>query len=339
MNRGPWERRPLRRRDGFVLVTAAGVSAAVPGARMARAANSGDWPSQPVRYINLFPPGGATDVMSRLWCAKMSEITEQQFIVENRAGAGGTVGQAAIAKAAPDGYTIGLGSIASLAIAPSLYPSLPYDPARDFTYVSGIWKVPNVLIANLDLPVRSLPELIDLLRANPRRYSYGSGGSGTSPHLTMELVKQRTGVDILHVPYRGGAPALIDLLAGRIQVMFDNIPTVIGAVRDGKVRPLAVTSAEPSPALPNVPTVAEVLPGFEITSWGGVVGPPGLPGPMVRRMNDFTRRSLEDPGLIRAFRQHGGTTWWTTPEEFASFRAREEAMFAELIRASGARVD
>jgi tripartite-type tricarboxylate transporter receptor subunit TctC len=318
------------------LALAAAGLAAPP--RAARAA-PGEWPAQPVRYINLFPPGGATDVMSRLWCAKMSEITEQQFVVENRAGAGGTVGQAAIAKAPPDGYTIGLGSIASLAIAPSLYPSLPYDPARDFTYISGIWKVPNVLIANLDLPVRSFAELIALLRANPSRYSYGSGGSGTSPHLTMELVKQRSGVDILHVPYRGGAPALVDLLGGRIQVMFDNIPTVIGAVREGKVRALAVTSLEPSPALPGVPTLAEYLPGFEITSWGGVVGPPGLPERIVRRLNEFTRRSLEDPGLIRAFHNHGATPWWTTPEEFARFVAEQRAMFAELIRVSGARVD
>ncbi len=306
--------RPLPGRR-MVLVLAAGSAAATT--TPARAADAaGDWPTQPVRYINLFPPGGATDVMSRIYCAKLGDVAEQQFIVENRAGAGGTVGQAAIAKAAPDGYTIGLGSIASLAIAPSIYPSLPYDPARDFTYVSGIWKLPNMLIVNNDLPVHSVPELIALLRASPRRYSYGSGGSGTSPHLSMEMLKQQAGFDVLHVPYRGGAPAMIDLLAGRVQMMFDNMPTAVAAAREGKVRALAVTSAERSPAAPEVPTIMEFVPGFEeITSWGGVVGPPALPAGVVERLNGFTRRALEDRDLIRVFQLNGATTWWTTPEE------------------------
>ena len=335
MDLGVLAPRPLRRRGVFALALA-GLAAAQ--ARGAMAANEA-WPTQPVRYVNLFPPGGATDIMSRIYCNKMSELAGQQFVVENRAGAGGTVGQAAIAHAAPDGYTVGLGSVASLAVAPSLYPSLPYDPAKDFTFVSGIWKVPNLLICNNNLPARSLAELVALVRANPGKFVYGSGGSGTTPHLTMELFKQVAGLDVIHAPYRGGAPALVDLMGGRIQMMFDNVPTVIGAVRDGKVRALAVTSTSRSEALPDVPTMAESYPDFEITSWGGLVGPAGMPNRAVEKLSALTRRALQDPGLIRLFAENGATTWWTTPEDFATFRTVQETLFARLVRASGARVD
>jgi tripartite-type tricarboxylate transporter receptor subunit TctC len=325
---------PLPRRAILAAAAGAAVSAGTPGAR---AGTAEDWPTRPVRYINLFPPGGATDVMSRIYCARMGALAGQQFVVENRAGAGGTVGQAAIAQAAPDGYTIGLGSIASLAIAPSIYPSLPYDPGRDFTFVAGVWKVPNLLVVNLDFPPRSLPELIRLVRENPGRFSYGSGGSGTSPHLTMELLKHHAGLEMLHVPYRGGAPAMIDLLAGRIQLMFDNIPTVVGALREGRMRALGVTGAERNPAIPEVPAIREFLPDFEeITSWGGVVGPPGLAPGVVRRLNALTKQALADEELQAIFRQNGATAWWTTPAEFAAFREQQQAFFARLVRISGA---
>jgi tripartite-type tricarboxylate transporter receptor subunit TctC len=316
-----------------MLVAAAGAAMAAP----ARA--SSDYPNQAVRYINLFPPGGATDILSRAYCAQMSEVAGQQFVVENRAGAGGTVGQAAIAKAPPDGYTLGLGSVASLAIAPSLYPGLPYDPGRDFTFVAGIWQVPNLLFCNTGLPARSVPELVALLRASPGRYLYGSGGSGTTPHLTMEWFKQRAGLDITHVPYRGGAPAMIDLLGGRIHLMFDNIPTAIGAVREGRLRPLAVTGAQRSPALPEVPTMAELYPGFEVTSWGSLVGPPGLPLPVVERLSALTRRALESPALLRIFAENAATAWWTSAEDLATYRGQQEQLFARLVKDSGARVD
>jgi tripartite-type tricarboxylate transporter receptor subunit TctC len=313
-----------------------GVGAAAVAA--AARAQSG-YPQQTVRYINLFVPGGATDILSRAYCAKMSELAGQQFVVENRAGAGGTVGQAAIAKAAPDGYTLGLGSVASRAVAPSLYPSLPYHPARDFTFVAGIWQVPNLLFCNIDLPVRSVPELAALIRSRPDRFVYASGGSGTTPHLTMEWFKQRAGLDIVHAPYRGGAPAMVDLMGGRVQLMFDNIPTAIGAVRDGRLRPLAVTGATRSKALPQVPTMAEFYPGFEVTSWGGLVGPAGLPLPVVNRLSVLTRRALESEDLLRLLEDNAATAWWTTPEDFATFRGQQEALFAELVKVSGARVD
>jgi tripartite-type tricarboxylate transporter receptor subunit TctC len=298
-----------------------------------------DWPSQPVRYINPFPPGGATDTLSRLWCAKMSDITSQQFVVENRSGSGGNVGADAVAKSRPDGYTIGMGGIASHAIAPTLYASLPFDPVKDFTFVSGLWQLPNILVINNDLPVRNVPELIALLKANPGKYAYGSSGMGTTPHLSGELLKQLAGVDILHVPYRGGAPALLDLMAGRVHLIMDNIPGYLPAVRDGKIRALAVTGPQRSPVVPNLPSMSEVVPRFEMTSWTCVCGPAGVPRAVVERLSGYARRALESAELIRSYQDLGATPWWTTPEQLLAFRAREEARLAPLVRATGARVE
>jgi tripartite-type tricarboxylate transporter receptor subunit TctC len=319
----------------MLLGMAAGLAAAGTARGQGMAAG---WPERPVTYINLFPPGGTTDVMSRIFCGKMGELAGQSFIVENRSGAGGTVGQTAIAQAPPDGYTVGLGSVASLSIAPTTFPDLPYDAARDFTFISGIWKVPNILIVNNDLPARTVEELIDLVKKNPDRYTYGSSGFGTSPHLSMEMFKQMAGLRMLHVPYRGSAPAMIDLLAGRVQLMFDNMTTAIMAARDGKVRALAVTGAERSKAAPELPAMAEILPGFEISSWGGLVGPAGMPPLVVDRLSTLTKQALEDRELRRLFEENGATTWWSTPAEFAAFRAAQETLFAKLIQTSSARV-
>ncbi|WP_431266954.1 Bug family tripartite tricarboxylate transporter substrate binding protein [Dankookia sp. P2] len=326
------DRRPLRRRP-FVF----GIAASLAAAERARAQGDGGagWPDRPIVYINVFTPGGTTDTLSRLFCARMSELVGQQFIVENRSGAGGTVGQAAIAQAAPDGYTVGLGSVASLSIAPSTLPELPYDPARDFSFISGIWKVPNILIVNNDLPARTVPELIALMKRRPGEYSYGSSGFGTSPHLSMEMFKQKAGVEALHIPYRGSAPAMLDLLAGRVQLMFDNMTTAIVAAREGKVRALAVTSSERSPAAPDLPVLADVLPGFQISSWGSLVGPAGMPAPVVRRLTELTRQALGDPELRRRFEENGATTWPTTSQQLAEFRAEQQQLFAGLIRATG----
>ncbi|MDI3307449.1 MAG: tripartite tricarboxylate transporter substrate binding protein [Acetobacteraceae bacterium] len=307
--------------------------------RAARAQAGADYPSQPVRYINIFPPGGATDTCSRIFCAKMSEISGQQFVVENRSGSGGNVGAEAIARSRPDGYALGLGSIASNAIAPTLYAHLPFDAGKDFTFISGLWQLPNVLVVNKDLPVHSVPELIALLKANPGKYAYGSSGIGTTPHLSGEMLKQKAGVDILHVPYRGGAPALLDLIAGRVQLIMDNLPGYISAIQDGKVRPLAVTGPQRSAVLPDLPAMGEIVPGFEITSWGALCGPAGLPRLVVEKLSALTKRALESPDLVRRYEELGATPWWTTPEEMTAFRASEQARLAPLIQASGARVD
>jgi tripartite-type tricarboxylate transporter receptor subunit TctC len=220
-----------------------------------------------------------------------------------------------------------------------LYATLPFNAAQDFTFISGLWQLPNLLVVNNDLPARSVPELTALLRANPGKFAYGSSGIGTTPHLSGELLKQMTGADILHVPYRGGAPALLDLLAGRVQIIMDNIPGLLPAAREGRVRPLAVTGPQRSPVVPDLPTMSELLPGFEITSWGAVCGPVGVPRAVVERHSAYARRALESPDLVRSFQELGATSWWTTPEEITAFRAREEARLAPLIRASGARVE
>jgi tripartite-type tricarboxylate transporter receptor subunit TctC len=297
------------------------------------------WPTGPIRFIGLFPPGGGTDILSRLWCLKMSEMTGQQFIVENRSGSGGNVGTEAIARAAPDGNTIGLASVAPLSIGPTLYGRLPFNPSQDFSLVAGLWQLPNLLVVNNDVPARSVPELIALLKANPGRYAYASSGSGTTVHLSGEMFKALAGVDMLHVPYRGAAPAHVDIQGGRVHMIFDNIPQGLALAREGRLRALAVTGATRSPQAPEIPAMAEFLPGFEITSWGGVMGPAGMPPAIIHRLNQLTKESLESADLKRRFEENGAATWYTTPEDFATFRAANEAAFAPLIRASGARVD
>ena len=297
------------------------------------------WPLGPTRFIGVFPPGGGTDILSRIWCQKMSELTHQQFAVENRSGSAGNVGTEAIARSVPDGRSIGLGSVAPLAIAPTLYARLPFDVTKDFTYIAGLWQLPNLLVVNNDVPARSVPELIAVLRANPGRYTFASSGSGTTVHLSGEMFKTMAGLDMLHVPYRGGAPAHIDLLGGRVHMIFDNIPQALASAREGKVRALAVTGAERSPQAPEIPAMAEFLPGFEISSWGSVIGPAGMPAPMVERISRLAKQALEAPDTARLFEENGATPWWTSPEDLAAFRARNEAAFAPLIRASGARVD
>ncbi|SDC97337.1 Bug family tripartite tricarboxylate transporter substrate binding protein [Belnapia rosea] len=302
-------------------------------------AQSGDWPNRPVRYINPYPPGGPTDTLSRIYCARMSELTGQQFVVENRSGSGGNVGADAIAKSAPDGYTIGLGGVASHAIAPTLYRSLPFDPERDFTLVAGLWQLPNLLAVHLGVAAQSVPELIALLKAAPGQYSFGSAGSGTTLHLAGEMFRQLARVEMVHVPYRGSAPAQLDLVAGRISMMFDNIPGTLSLSRQGQVRPLAVTSAARSPVAPEIPALSEYLPGFDVVSWTCVCGPAGLPPAVVGRMSALTKQALETPALIRAYQDLGASPWWTGVEEIATYRTAQKERLAPLIRASGAKVD
>ena len=297
------------------------------------------WPTQPIRFIGVFPPGGGTDTLSRIWCNRMSEMTGHSFVVENRSGSGGNVGTEAIARATPDGNTIGLGSVSSLSIAPTLYRRLPFDVNRDFSYVCGLWQLPNLLIVRNGLPARSVPELIELCRREPGRYSFGSSGAGTTLHIAGEMFKQMAGVDILHVPYRGGAPAYNDLMGGRVDMVFGNIPEALRLSRDGQVRPLGVTGAARSPQAPEVPTIGEFLPGYEINSWGSAIAPAGLAPPLVQRMADVSREGVESPEVRRRFEEAGATVWWVGPSDLVAFRRDNEARFAPLIRAAGAVVE
>ncbi len=324
--------RPLSRRRALAFVASPFIASGI-----ARAAD--DWPNKSVRYINLFPAGGATDIMSRIVCQALSEITGQQFIVENKGGSGGNVGADYIAKSTPDGYTIGLYTIASHAIAPTLYARLPFDAAKDFTAVSMMWSVPNLLYARLTLPITSVPELIALARANPGKYSFASGGAGTTPHICGELLKQLAGLNMLHVPYRGGAPAAQDLMANNVDIMFDNIPGPLSLYQGGKVRGLAVTGPKRHSAVPELPAMNEILPGFDITSWGGICGPAGLPAPMVEKLSVLTKKALESPAVKDAFVKQAATSNWMSPAGTAAFRASEEKRLAPIIRASGAKVE
>ncbi len=304
---------------------------------VARAAD--DWPNKPVRYINVFPAGGPTDTLSRIICNELSELTGQQFLVENKSGSGGNVGTDAIAKSAPDGYTIGLYTVASQAIAPTLYAKLPFDVAKDFAAIAMLWSVPNMLMVRLDLPVHTVPELIALATANPGKYSFASSGAGTTPHITGELFKQLARVNLLHVPYKGSAPAYQDILANQTDMMFDNIPGPLGLMRGGKVRGLAVTSARRHPAAPDIPAMAEYLPGFEITSWGGLCAPAGVPQAMVEKLSALSNKALQSKAVLAAFDKQGATPFWMSPADTAAYRAADEKKFTPVIKASGAKVE
>ena len=303
---------------------------------IARAAD--DWPNKTVRYINLFPAGATTDVLSRIVCQELSELTGQQFVVENRSGSGGNVGADYIAKSAPDGYTVGLYSIASHAISPTLYARLPFDAEKDFTPIGMLWSVPNILVTKLALPPNSVAELVAMVKASPGKYFFGSGGSGTSPHLCGEMLKQRAGLDVQHVPYRGGAPAMQDMLAGQLDYMYDNISTPLVQYKAGKVKAFAVTSPQRHPAVPELPAMSEFYPGFNITSWGGLCGPAGLPPAMVEKAAALTKKALESESLKKTFLQQAATTNWMSPADTAAFRRKQEQDLAPIIKASGAKV-
>ena len=321
--------------SGGVLV--APLAAPMIASGVARAAD--DWPNKPVRYINVFPAGGPTDTLSRIVCNELAELTGQQFIVENKAGSGGNIGTDVIAKSAPDGYTIGLYTIASQSIAPTLYAKLSFDVAKDFTAIAMLWSVCNMLMTRLDLPAKTVPDLIKLVKASPGKYSFASSGAGTTPHITGELFKQLAQVNLLHVPYKGSAPAWQDLLAGQVDMMFDNIPGPLNLMRGGKVNGLAVTSKERHPAVPNIPTMAEFLPGFEIISWGGICGPAGLPPAMVEKCAALSKKALESDAVKVAYEKQGAVPFWLSPADTAAYRAADEKRLAPVIKASGAKVE
>ncbi len=326
----------LPRRRALAL-SASALATPMIAAGVARAAD--EWPNRPVKYINLFPAGGPTDVLSRIVCQKLSEITGQQFIVDDRGGSGGNVGADAIAKSPPDGYTIGLLSVASHAIATTLYTKLPFNADKDFTPVTMLWSLPNLLVVRKGIPAKTVPELIALAKANPGKYSYASSGAGTTVHLSGALFCSMAKIDMLHVPYRGSAPATQDLLAGQVDMIFDNIPGSLAQMAGGKVNGFAVTSLERSPKAPDVPAMAEFLPGYDINSWGGICGPAGLPQGMVEKLSAITKQALESEDVKNAYLKNGATPLWKSVADTVAFRRSEEARFAPIVKASGAKVD
>jgi tripartite-type tricarboxylate transporter receptor subunit TctC len=325
-------RTPVNRRT---LLTAIAGSIAAPLLAPRIAFSEEAWPARSVRYVNGFPAGGATDTLSRILCQKMSELSGQSFVVENRGGAGGVLGADAVAKAAPDGYTVGLGGIAQNVLAIGSYAKLPYHPREDFTFIGGMWQLPNILTARKDFFSSDIRELLATFKKEPRKYTYASAGYGTTLHLSGEMMNSMAGVEVVHIPYKGAGPALTDLLGGRVDMLFDNLPGSLPSVRAGQVRPVAVTSRTRIPELPDVPAMAEVLPGYEMTSWTSMNGPAGMKADLVAQINALTVNALADPWLKGRYGDLGARPWPVSPAEIRAFRDSEEARLLPVMKAAG----
>jgi tripartite-type tricarboxylate transporter receptor subunit TctC len=321
----------LRRIAGLACAAVAAV-AIMAGA--ARAAND-DYPNHPVRWLVGYPPGGSTDICARLIGQYLSERLHQQFAVENKPGAGNNLATEIAVHAPADGYTVFLVNPAN-AINASLYKNLSFDFIRDMAPVAGFMRVPNVMEVNPNVPAHTVKEFIDYAKANPGKVNMASSGIGTSVHLSGALFMMMTGVDLVHVPYRGASPALTDLLANQVQVMFDNLPSSIGHIQGGRLRALAVTTATPSKALPGVPTVAETVPGYEASAWFGMAVPKGTPRPIIDKLNRLINEALADPGMQAKLADLGGVLIPGTPEDFGKVVANETAKWAKVVQATGA---
>ena len=294
------------------------------------------FPSRPVRFISPFPPGGAVDVITRITATGLQEALGQPVVVENRSGAGGTVGADAAARAPADGYTLLSGGIATHGIAPALYSKLGYDAVRDFSPLSMIGTTPNVLIVNPSVEARSVGEFIALAKAAQRRLDYGSPGIGTSPQLSMELFKMMSGIELVHIPYKGNAPALADLLGGQLPVMFDNLPGAIGQIKAGRVRALGVTSAARHPSLPDVPTIAESgLPGFEVVVWYAVFAAGTPPPDVLARLTAAANRAVNSPEVQKRLSEAGVDPGASSPADLAARVRTEMAKWAKVVKDAG----
>jgi len=316
----------------IAVLALAGTVMATAGA--ARAAED-DYPNHPVRWLVGYPPGGSTDICARLIGQYLSEHLHQQFAVENKPGAGNNLATEIAAHAPPDGYTVFLVNPAN-AINASLYKNLPFDFIRDMAPVAGFIRVPNVMEVNPNVPAHTVKEFIDYAKANPGKVNLGSSGIGTSVHLSGALFMMMTGVELVHVPYRGSAPALTDLLANQVQVMFDNLPSSLGHIQGGRLRALAVTTSAPSKALPGVPTVAETVPGYEASAWFGMAVPKGTPRPIIDKLNRQINQALADPGIQAKLADLGGILIAGSPEDFGKVIADETAKWAKVVQVTGA---
>ena len=298
------------------------------------------YPTKPVTIIVPFAAGGTTDILARIIGQALTAELGQSVVVDNRAGAGGNIGGQAAAKAAPDGHTLFMGTVGSHAINASLYKKMPFDPVKDFAPLTRVANVPNLLVANPAQPYKSVKDLIAYAKANPGKVNFGSSGNGSSIHLSGELFKSLAKVDMQHVPYKGSAPAVTDLLGNQIGIMFDNMPSAIQHVRSGKLVPLAVTTAKRSPELPNVPTIAEAgVPGYEATSWFGMFAPAGTPAPVLAKLNAAIVKVLGQPDVKKKINEQGAEVYSETPEQFAAFIQAESVKWGKVVKESGASLD
>ncbi|ARP74742.1 Bug family tripartite tricarboxylate transporter substrate binding protein [Bordetella genomosp. 6] len=311
------------------LLAAATLAAAGPAR-----AQADDWPSKPITLIVPYAPGGFADTRVRLLARKLGESLRQTVVVENKAGAGGVIGTNLIAKAAPDGYTIGTGNLAPMAVNPTLMPAIPYDAQKDLAPVVLIENSPLVLSVHNTLPVKNLQDLIALARKEPGKLTFGSSGVGGAHHLSGEMFREQAGIDIVHVPYKGGSLAATDLMGGHITMMFEMGYSALPSIQSKKVHPIAVTSLKRLDVLPDVPTMAESgLPGFESYNWQGIVAPAGTPAPIIARLNSEFNKILKDPEVVKAIADTGSQAGGGTPEEFGAFIKSETEKWAKVIKA------
>jgi tripartite-type tricarboxylate transporter receptor subunit TctC len=325
---------PKRRLTLAVLAT--GALALAPFAAQAQAV----FPSKALTIVVPFSAGGTTDILARVVGQYMARDLGQPVIIDNRAGAGGNIGAQMVARAAPDGYTLLMGTVGTHAINQSLYKKLPFDPIKDFAPITRVALVPNLLVANPAQPFKTVKELIAYAKANPGKVSFASSGSGTSIHLSGEMFQQMAGVEMQHIPYKGSAPALTDLLGGQTAIMFDNMPSVISHVRAGKLRPIAVTTPNRSPAVPDVPTIAESgVPGYSATSWFGLLAPAGTPAPVMAKLHASILKALADPEVKKKLAEQGAEPHGEKPEQFAEFIRSETAKWGQTVKVSGATAD
>jgi tripartite-type tricarboxylate transporter receptor subunit TctC len=303
------------------------------------------WPTKPVRVVVPFAPAGTTDILARALTPELSRAFGQTFIIDNRPGAGGNLGADLIAKSPPDGYNLLMGTVGTHAINAALYPKMPFDPLRDFVPVVLVAGVPNVLVINPAKAeawgIRNVADLIRYAKANPGKLNMASSGNGTSIHLSGELFKSMTGTFMLHFPYRGSGPALLDLIGGTMDVMFDNLPSALPHIKSGKLKALGLTSAQRSAALPDVPTIAEAGPvkGFDASSWFGLFAPAGTPAEIVNRVQQETAKSFQSPAFKERLLSQGAIPGGEPPAEFAKFIAAETKKWAQVVKVSGAKVD
>lgn len=315
----------------------AGAGAALVAPSLVRAQDA--YPNKPIKFVVPWTPGGATDNISRIITARMSELLGQQVMIDNKPGGGGTIGTDAIAKSAPDGYTVGLITVSMFTMAPALYAKLPYDPVKDFSPMAGMSMWPNMLVVHPSLPAKTVPELIALLKANPGKYNMASSGSGTTIHLAGEMFKQRTGTDMVHVPYKGSAGAMQDLIAGQVHIMFDNMPSCWPHVQAGKLKALGVTGRARSKTAPDVPAIVEFVPNYVVEVWMGFGGPAGVPQPIVDKLAAAGTKALEAPEVKEKLAALGSDPWPMAPKGLQDRIVSEIAVWAPIVKASGAKVD
>ncbi|MBB3948137.1 tripartite-type tricarboxylate transporter receptor subunit TctC [Rhizobium skierniewicense] len=328
-------RHQLFKRRAAIALAASVVSAFVLGG----AAQAQTYPARAITLVVPFAAGGSTDVVARVIAQKMSEDLGQQVIVENIAGAGGNLGADRVARAEPDGYTILMGTVATHALNPLILKTKPYDPEKDFAPISLLVVVPNVLVVNPQLPVKNVAELIALLKAQPDKYAYASSGNGTPLHLSGELFKSMTGVSMQHVPYKGSGPALNDLLGNQVSIMFDNLPSSSGHIKSGTLRALGVTTAERASSFPDVPTIAETVPGYETYTWNALFGPKGTPKEAVDRLNAAAKKALADPAVAARMADFSAKIVGSTPDELKTHVATEIAKWEPVVKNANVQMD